>query len=105
MAIIGISGANNGMHSARFIKNGADDFLCKPFCVEEFYCRITQNIEYLNNIEKIQKAANTDYLTQLPNRRYFFKKAESQIAQYQQGNTCFCLAMLDIDFFKKISTP
>ena len=45
LSIIGISGAVNGVHSARFIKNGADDFLRKPFCPEEFYCRITQNIE------------------------------------------------------------
>ena len=44
LAVIGISGAANGIHSARFIKNGADDFLRKPFCPEEFYCRITQNI-------------------------------------------------------------
>ena len=62
LAVIGISGASNGIHSARFIKNGADDFLRKPFCPEEFYCRITQNIESLNNIAKIQHAANTDYL-------------------------------------------
>ena len=45
MAIIGISGAANPMLSARFIKNGADDFLRKPFCPEEFYCRMMQNIE------------------------------------------------------------
>ena len=25
LAVIGISGASNGIHSARFIKNGADD--------------------------------------------------------------------------------
>ena len=45
LIIIGISGANRGFQSARFIKNGADDFLRKPFCPEEFYCRIMHNIE------------------------------------------------------------
>ena len=92
LSIIGISGADNGMHSARFIKNGADDFLRKPFCPEEFYCRITQNIENLNNIAEIQKAANTDYLTELPNRRAYIKR-----------NMSYCVAMLDIDYFKKVN--
>jgi diguanylate cyclase (GGDEF)-like protein len=103
LSIIGISGADNGMHSARFIKNGADDFLRKPFCPEEFYCRITQNIENLNNIEQIQKAANTDYLTDLPNRRAFFAKAEQLVPQYIKRNMPYCVAMLDIDYFKKVN--
>jgi diguanylate cyclase (GGDEF)-like protein len=103
LSIIGISGADNGMHSARFIKNGADDFLRKPFCPEEFYCRITQNIENLNNIEQIQKAANTDYLTDLPNRRAFFSKAEQLTPQYIKRNMPYCVAMLDIDYFKNLN--
>lgn len=103
MAIIGLSGASNVTHSARFIKNGADDFLRKPFCPEEFYCRITQNIENLHNIEKIQKAANTDYLTDLPNRRAFFSTANDSLANQKVTNNAYGLAMLDIDFFKKIN--
>jgi len=103
LAIIGISGAENGIHSARFIKNGADDFLRKPFCPEEFYCRITQNIESLNNIAQIQYAANTDYLTDLSNRRAFLGNAKQRIAKYVKRNVPYCLAMLDIDYFKKVN--
>ncbi len=103
LAVIGISGASNGIHSARFIKNGADDFLRKPFCPEEFYCRITQNIESLNNIAQIQYAANTDYLTELANRRSFFNNAEQRIAEYTKRNIHYCLAVLDIDYFKKVN--
>jgi len=103
LAVIGISGASNGIHSARFIKNGADDFLRKPFCPEEFYCRITQNIESLNNIAQIQHAANTDYLTELANRRSFFNNAEQRIAEYTKRNIHYCLAVLDIDYFKKVN--
>ena len=103
LAVIGISGASNGIHSARFIKNGADDFLRKPFCPEEFYCRITQNIESLNNIAKIQHAANTDYLTELSNRRAFFRNAEARISEYVARKVPYCLAMIDLDFFKKVN--
>lgn len=103
LAVIGISGASNGIHSARFIKNGADDFLRKPFCPEEFYCRITQNFESLNNIAKIQHAANTDYLTDLANRRSFFRNAEARVKEYISKKVPYCLAMIDLDFFKKIN--
>ena len=103
LAVIGISGAENGIHSARFIKNGADDFLRKPFCPEEFYCRITQNIESLNNIAQIQHAANTDYLTELSNRRAFFRNASQRIAEYTKRSVPYCLAVLDIDHFKKVN--
>lgn len=103
LAVIGISGAENGIHSARFIKNGADDFLRKPFCPEEFYCRITQNIESLNNIVQIQHAANTDYLTELSNRRAFFRNASQRITEYTKRKVPYCLAVLDIDYFKKVN--
>jgi diguanylate cyclase (GGDEF)-like protein len=103
LAVIGISGASNGIHSARFIKNGADDFLRKPFCPEEFYCRITQNIDSLNNFAKIQHAANTDYLTDLANRRAFFRSAELRIAEYVKRSVPYALAMIDIDHFKQVN--
>lgn len=103
LAVIGISGASNGIHSARFIKNGADDFLRKPFCPEEFYCRITQNIESLNNIAQIQHAANTDYLTDLSNRRAFFRNAEQRVKEYIKRNIHYCLAVIDVDYFKQVN--
>lgn len=103
LGVIGISGAANGIHSARFIKNGADDFLRKPFCPEEFYCRITQHLENLTNIQQIQKAANTDYLTDLPNRRSFFSDAEKRIETYISYKKPYALVMLDIDHFKKVN--
>ncbi len=103
LSIIGISGATNGIHSARFIKNGADDFLRKPFCPEEFYCRITQNIESLNNFEQIKHAANTDYLTELPNRRVFFQEGASHLSYYKKKQIPYALAILDVDHFKQVN--
>jgi len=103
LSVIGISGAENGYHSARFIKNGADDFLRKPFCPEEFYCRITQNIESLNNVAQLKIAANTDYLTNLLNRRAFFNDAQGRINGYSKREISYGLAMIDIDHFKKIN--
>lgn len=99
--IIGISGTEDIRLSAAFLKNGANDYLRKPFYPEEFYYRLSQNLDMLEHIEIIRKQANSDHLTGLPNRRYFFEQAQQQISkQHDDAKIC---AMLDIDFFKKIN--
>ncbi len=103
MAVIGLSGAGKESLSARFIKNGANDFLSKPFCNEEFYCRVMQNIEHLEFVTQIQTAANTDYLTNLCNRRHFFETVPGQLKNLCKNQKHSCLAMIDIDHFKKIN--
>ncbi len=55
LVVIGISGTNDASLTARFIKNGANDYLHKPFCTEEFNCRLMHNIQYLENIETIRE--------------------------------------------------
>lgn len=47
MAIVGIS-AQSGPLTARFIKNGANDFVTKPIQTEEFYCRVNQQMDLLD---------------------------------------------------------
>ena len=54
LIIIAVASSEKSFQSARFIKNGSDDFLRKPFCPEEFYCRVMQNIEKLQYIEKLK---------------------------------------------------
>lgn len=100
LGIIGISGDTNRGLSARFIKSGANDYLYKPYNHEEFFCRIMQNVERLENIETIRRVANSDYLTGLPNRRHFFNRVEAlQKTQPEQQS----LAIIDIDHFKNIN--
>ncbi|QBJ72883.1 diguanylate cyclase response regulator [Pseudoalteromonas carrageenovora] len=102
-AIIGISGADSSALSSLFLKNGANDYLHKPFNSEEFYCRLSQNVDMLEQIATIKRQANTDYLTNLPNRRYFFEEAEKSLKQIKRTNGNGALAMLDIDHFKSIN--
>ncbi|KTF11358.1 response regulator [Pseudoalteromonas sp. H103] len=102
-AIIGISGADSSALSSLFLKNGANDYLHKPFNSEEFYCRLSQNVDMLEQIATIKRQANTDYLTNLPNRRYFFEEAEKSLKQIKRTNSNGALAMLDIDHFKSIN--
>ena len=100
LAIIGLSGAGKYGLSARFIKYGANDFLTKPFMNEEFYCRVLQTMEQLSLIADIKESAFRDDLTGLYNRRYFYQYAEKLLKKKNQQNS---LALLDVDFFKKIN--
>lgn len=102
-AIIGISGSDSIGLSSLFLKNGANDYLHKPFNSEEFYCRLSQNVDMLELIATIRRQANTDYLTNLPNRRYFFEEAEKSLKQIKHTKGDGALAMLDIDHFKSIN--
>lgn len=103
MIIIGLSGEDGGLLSIKFIKNGADDFLNKPFQQEEFYCRVTNNIEALEQLNKIQNLANRDYLTSLYNRRYFCEAGDKLLKQAINSQTELSLAIIDIDSFKFIN--
>ena len=103
LCIIAISSNNDEEINAMFLKQGANDYIKKPFSKEEFSCRINNSIEALENIQYITNHANRDYLTGLYNRRYFFENMNEYMEDLSLSGEKFAIAMLDIDFFKKIN--
>ncbi len=55
LAVVGISGIDSEKLSVNFIKNGANDFIKKPFEREEFYCRVVQNQEMIESIRELRE--------------------------------------------------
>lgn len=53
--------------------------------------------------EEFKKQANTDALTGLYNRRYFFKHAEKEFSRAKRHGLDMTLISIDIDYFKKIN--
>ncbi|AIY67359.1 sensor domain-containing diguanylate cyclase [Pseudoalteromonas piratica] len=53
--------------------------------------------------EQFRKQANTDYLTNLFNRRYFVETAEREFKRAERSSEPYALMSLDIDHFKKIN--
>ncbi len=101
--IIGYSASSKSYQSARFIKSGADDYLHKPFCPEEFYCRVFKNVERLQYIENIKTASVVDYLTSLSNRDHFIETTDKQLDFIEMSKHTYLLAIIHIDNFKKIN--
>lgn len=54
LAVIGLSSAGSGALTAKFLKNGANDFLTKPFEAEEFYWRVNQTLNILDVMEELK---------------------------------------------------
>ena len=103
LVIIGLSGSQMETVSAKFIKSGANDFLHKPFSFEELQCRIMQNLETMDHIAEIRRAANQDYLTGLNNRRFFFEKGGATLKTAARKGQPLSAAIMDLDYFKKVN--
>ncbi|WP_144815476.1 diguanylate cyclase [Aerolutibacter ruishenii] len=101
LAIIGVSGSDSQSLVAQFLKNGANDFLHKPWSREEFFCRVSQNVDNLELIGTLHDLATRDFLTGLPNRRHFFDRGVQMFSGARKQG--LVVAMLDIDHFKHVN--
>lgn len=103
LSIIGLSSSNSHSISIDFLKMGANDFLNRPYPREEFYLRVTQNVEYIEYVRKVEDQANKDSLTKLYNRKYLFEMGEKLFNNARRGSIKLTTIMIDIDFFKHVN--
>ncbi len=103
LPVIGVSGQMDQQIPAQILKCGANDFMYKGFTVEEFYSRINNMMDLLISVRELQDAAYKDFLTGLHNRQYFYPHANTLIKEVDQKGLTMGLAMMDIDFFKKVN--
>jgi len=99
MIVVAMTGNNEHLISAKFLKIGANDFINKPFSKEELVCRINNALDAKERLEMMSDMAHKDFLTKVYNRRYFFQEIQNFYAE----KIPFAVAMLDIDNFKKIN--
>lgn len=62
-----------------------------------------ENLELLTELHKERQLSKLDTLTQLPNRQGFNARLEEELSRAERYNQYLSIAMLDIDFFKKIN--
>ncbi len=103
LTIIGISAEGKQSISAKFIKNGANDFLRKPFNEEEFYCRVIHSVEALEFIETITESSRRDSLTSLYNREHFNVLVNKKIKECQAAQQDYAMIILEMDKFSQFN--
>jgi len=69
----------------------------------EVFINSSEQAEFINTINELKSLALFDPLTELPNRRYIETYLANRLIEYQRLKIPFSLAMVDIDFFKKIN--
>ncbi|MFC4320381.1 GGDEF domain-containing response regulator [Litchfieldia salsa] len=79
---------------------GADEFVAKPFELDELIVKINRHLERKKHIDNLLLI---DELTRVYNRKYLQKAFQQLEADLSRNNHPFCMAMLDLDYFKKIN--
>lgn len=87
-----------------FISNLRQQLKIKKDDMKKANEEIKVEIEERKRLEEyLKEIANTDFLTGVMNRRYFFKRANVEILRHQRLNHPMALLMLDIDHFKLVN--
>ena len=71
------------------------------------FCRVSRNLDMLDAVNYAKNLSNTDFLSGLFNRRYFFEQGnkilKSLVNQSSDQESRLTVMMIDIDFLKKLT--
>jgi len=99
--VIFITGLQNVEDEALGLTLGACDYIQKPFNYAIVQARVNNHLELIRQRKLLEKCANVDSLTELPNRRKW-QSDITKLWQYAKHHrTALTLGIIDIDYFKK----
>jgi two-component system cell cycle response regulator len=108
--IIMLTGEDEQEDKVEGLESGADDYITKPFQPRELLARIRAgerivNLqkELLETNKRLELLSITDGLTKLNNHRYFQDELARAFDESQRYRRPLSLAMIDLDFFKKVN--
>ena len=108
--IIMLTGEDEQEDKVEGLELGADDYITKPFQYPELMARIRAGKrivdlqkELTETNKRLELLSITDGLTKLHNHRYFQDEVARAFEESQRYQRPLSLAMIDIDFFKKIN--
>jgi diguanylate cyclase (GGDEF)-like protein len=108
--VIFVSSMTDIDSKVRGFKVGGVDYINKPFQHAEILVRVNTHITLLRlrkHLEmqnaELERLANTDYLTELFNRRYFFHAAQEKFARANLCGAPISITLIDLDHFKRVN--
>lgn len=97
--IIMVTGVTTHEHKVEGLDKGADDYVTKPFNIDELLARIRVGIRTV----KKKRDAVIDPLTKLYNRNFFDVHLGQEVSKVQRYQHPLSLIIGDIDHFKRIN--
>jgi len=82
------------------INAGANDFIKKPFDLEELEAKIARIITERTLREELARLSITDSLTGLYNQRHFYSRLKDEVLRSKRQRHRLALILLDLDNFK-----
>lgn len=108
--ILVVSGEADQAKRTSFLRNGANDFIIKPYDNDELIVRASNLIESkkifeksLNQQKELMKLAMTDQLTGLYNRHSLFDIGPKYLSDAKRHHFAVSLLVIDLDHFKSIN--
>jgi two-component system, cell cycle response regulator len=95
-----ISSDNSKRVRMQSYEMGADDFIAKPFDLDELTVRLRRHIERKNLIDNLLLV---DELTRVYNRKYLNQAYEQLMSELVRNKNIFSMVMIDLDHFKKVN--
>jgi two-component system, cell cycle response regulator len=100
VSIIAMTGFSEGYTYVDVINAGANDFIKKPFGIEELEAKIRRIINERNLHKELNRLSITDSLTELYNQRYFYSRLNEEIKRAKRQRNFLALILLDLNDFK-----
>jgi diguanylate cyclase (GGDEF)-like protein/PAS domain S-box-containing protein len=98
--IIFLTTLSDTENEAYGLQSGAVDFISKPFDLTNVDKKIKNQLALKHYREILSVTADTDALTQIPNRRRFDEMLAIEIRKAKRNNTPLSVIKIDIDYFK-----
>jgi diguanylate cyclase (GGDEF)-like protein len=100
ISIIAMTGYGNDYTYVDVINAGANDFIVKPFMIDEMDAKITRILRERKIRDELAKLSITDNLTGLFNQRHFCHKLAEEVDRAERQKRDLSLILLDLDSFK-----
>ncbi len=108
--VIVLTGAEDLARKVQALTSGASDYVTKPFDAAELVARIGVHLklrrlqaELQATNSELERLTKVDALTDVSNRRHFNLQLEEELRRARRYDRPFSVAILDIDFFKKVN--
>ena len=101
ISIIAMTGYDKDYAYMDVINAGANDFITKPFKLDEIEAKISRILLEKRIRDELAKLSITDNLTGLFNQRHFHNKLKDEVNRANRQNHPLSLILLDLDKFKE----